>query len=126
MIRDQVQHRSAVQFGVPDARIQIFETYGEAAEAIMRGAADAYASIARAHFGFIEQRPNSRLDVVCVPPDEKEPAFGCFALAKGDIAFRQSVDDALNRYLGSAAHRAMMTRFGFSNSEIDLVATRRR
>jgi polar amino acid transport system substrate-binding protein len=123
VIRDQVQHRSAIQFGVPAARIQIFETYGEAAEATTRGAADAYASVARAHFGFMKQRPNSGLDVVSVPPSEKEPAFGCFAFAKDDTPFRQSVDDALSRYLGSAEHRAMMALFGFSSGEIDLVAS---
>jgi polar amino acid transport system substrate-binding protein len=122
VIRDQVQHRSAVQFGVPDSQIQIFETYGEAAEAVMGGTADAYASVARAHFGFMQQRPDSGLDVARIAPDEKEPAFGSFAFAKDDTALRQSIDDALNRYLGSPAHRAMLARFGFSSREVDLVA----
>jgi len=126
VIHDQVQHGSAVQFGVPDARIQIFETYGEAAEAVVRGTADAYASVARAHFGFIEQHPKSGLKVVCILPEEKEPSYGCFAFAKDDNAFRQSVDDALNGFLGSKAHKAMMAQFGFNSSEVDLVENRKR
>jgi polar amino acid transport system substrate-binding protein len=59
--------------------------------------------------------------VVDVPAQEKEPTFGCFAFAKGDDALRQSVDRALESYLGSAGHRAMMARHGFRPDQMDLV-----
>ena len=81
-IRGQVQHDAAVRFGVPAARIRIFETYGDAAEAVARGTVDAYASVARAHFAFCEQHPELDLEVVRISAAEKEPAFGCFAFAK--------------------------------------------
>lgn len=123
VIRGQVQHDAAVQFAVPDSRIQIYDSYSEAAEAVARGTVDAYASVARAHYAFSEQHPELDLEVACVGAAEKKPAFGCFAFAKHDDAFRQAVDDALQEYLGSKAHRAMMARFGFGNDEVDLAVS---
>ncbi len=124
VIRDQFQHRSAVDFGVPEDRIMIFETYTEACHAVRDGKADAYASVARAHTGFLEQHPELDLDVIAVPVSEKQPAFGSFAFSRQDDELRQQVDGALADYLGSPDHRAMMAGFGFSNAEIDLVANR--
>lgn len=121
VIRDQFQHRSAVEFGVPDDRILIFETYDEAASAVFDGRAGAYASVARAHGGYLGQSPDLPLEVVTVGRDEKEPAFGSLAFRKSDDAFRQAVDEALLAYLGSVGHRATMKSFGFDDAEIDLV-----
>jgi polar amino acid transport system substrate-binding protein len=121
VIRDQFQHRSAINFGVSEARIRIFETYAAAAESVCNGTADAYASVGRAHTGFIERHPDLGLECVAVPADEKPPAFGSFGFAKSATEFRASVDAVLNAYIGSDEHRAMMATFGFSNAEIDLV-----
>ena len=123
VIRGQVQHDAAVQFGVPADRVRIFETYSEAAEAVASGAVDAYASVARAHLAFCEQHPELDLEVARVSAAEKEPAFGCFAFAKHDDAFRQAFDRALAEYLGSRAHRAMMARYGFRDDEVDLIVS---
>lgn len=121
VIRDQFQHRSAVEFGMPDDRIRIFETYTEAAEAVRNGRADAYASVARAHTGFLDRNPDYACDVVSVPADEKQPAFGCFAFALEDTGFRHAVDEVLEEFLGSPDHRSIMTRHGFTDPEVDLV-----
>ena len=122
VIRDQFQHRSAVEFGVPEDRIMIFETYTEACHAVRDGEAEAYASVARAHTGFLEQHPDLDMDVIVVPASEKQPAFGSFAFSKRDDELRQQVDAVLADYLGSPEHRAMMAGFGFNYGEIDLVA----
>jgi polar amino acid transport system substrate-binding protein len=61
VIRDQIQHRSAVDFGLPGDRLLIFETYADAAQAVVEGQADAYASVARAHSGFIERHPSLKI-----------------------------------------------------------------
>ena len=122
VIRYQIQRRSAVDLGVPEHRILVFETYTEAARAVADGEAHAYASVARAHSGFLERYPDIQLEVVAVGPDEKEPAFGSFAFGKSDDGFRQAIDEALLVYLGSSEHRAMMKKFGFSDAEVDLVA----
>lgn len=121
VIRDQIQHRSSLEFGVADDRIVIFETYTDAARAVESGAVDAYASVARAHAGFLAQHPAMAAEVIAVPASEKAPAFGAFGFALGDDRLRQSVDDVLGRYLGTPEHRAMMARYGFDDAEIRLV-----
>ena len=113
VIRDQIQHRTALEFDVPDERVLIFETYSEAAGAVLDGRAAAYASVARAHSSFIEQSNGLPLEVVTVGAEEKEPAVGCFGFGKSDAAFMRAIDDALAAYLGSREHRSMMSRFGF-------------
>ncbi|MEQ1956221.1 transporter substrate-binding domain-containing protein [Mesorhizobium sp. CN2-181] len=122
VIRDQIQHRFAVDLGVPDRHILVFETYADAARAVADGKAHAYASVARAHSGFLDRNPDNQWAVVVIGCDEKEPAFGSFAFSKSDDAFRQEIDQALLVYLGSSEHRAMMKKFGFSDAEVDLVA----
>ncbi len=119
VIRDQVQHRSAIENGVPTERILTFETYADAAAAVEAGQAAAYASVARAHAGFLSEKPDQALEFVGVPEAEKAPAFGCYGFAKADTGFRAAVDEVLDAYLGSAPHRAMMARYGFSDAEID-------
>lgn len=123
VIRDQFQHRTAVEFGVPPSRISLFESYAAAAHAVATGLVDAYASVGRAHSGFLAQVGRSDLELVPVPEQEKEPAFGCFAFNKNDLALREAVNQALRHYLGSPSHRSMMAAFGFTNKEIDLVAS---
>jgi len=119
-IRDQVQHRAALEFGVTADRLQIFDTYEQAADAVASGRADAYASVARAHAGFLARHPELPLDVVTVPENEKPPARGSFGFALHDIAIRDAVDAILDRFIGTPEHRALMTRFGFDEIEIDM------
>lgn len=125
VIRDQFQHRSAVEFGVHHDRIKIFETYIEAAKAVRDGQADAYASVGMAHSGFLELNEEWPLEVVLIPSVEKPPAYGSFAFALSDMALLRDVDDILAAYLGSKAHRDMAAGFGFSDHAVDLIAAAR-
>lgn len=122
VIRDQIQHRSAVEFGLTDQQIAVFETYTDAAMAVRDGAVETYASVGRAHGGFIEQNTDWNLGLVLVPAEEKPPAFGSFAVSLTDTNFLRDIDAVLSEFLGSQAHREMMTTFGFSQAEVDLVA----
>lgn len=123
VIRDQLQHRSAVEFGIPDARIAVFDTYTQAAQAVRDGQVDAYASVGRAHSGFIGQNPDWSVELVVVPDIEKPPAFGSFAFALDDATFQSEVDDVLCAFLGSEGHRQMVAGFGFSDTDVDLVVS---
>jgi len=123
VIRDQFQHRSALDFGVPEERLRIFETYTEAAAVVHNGKADAYASVGRAHTGFIEQNPTWQVESLEVSHDEKPPAFGSFSLAPSDTVLRSRIDKILERFLGSKAHRDMAKTYGFSDAEVNLVAS---
>ncbi|KMW59883.1 Extracellular solute-binding protein, family 3 [Candidatus Rhodobacter oscarellae] len=122
VIRDQFQHRSAVEFGVDENRIMIFETYKEAAKAVREGRADAYASVGMAHTGFIVQNAEWPIELILVPPNEKPPAFGSFAFWLEETELLREVDAVLSQYLGTEAHRKMVGKFGFSDQEVDLVA----
>ncbi len=123
VVRDQFQHRSAIQFGIPDDRILVFETYEEAARAVLERTAIAYASVDRAHSGFIQRNPGLALKSVVIPPSEKAPAFGCFAFPRLEKSLISAVDKVLNSYLGSPDHRSMMRQHGFSDDEVDLLRT---
>jgi polar amino acid transport system substrate-binding protein len=121
VIQGQVQEDAVRQAGFADERLVICGTYQAAAEAVLSGDADGYASVARAHVGYLAQNPDLPLDVVTVSAAEKAPALGCFGFPLGDDGLRQDIDDFLLRYIGSAPHRAMMHSFGFVDAEIDIV-----
>ena len=104
-----------------EERIMIFETYTEAAQAVREGSVDAYASVGRAHSGFIEQNPDWDLELLLVPNAEKPPAFGSFAFGLNDAGLLNEVDAVLSRFLGSDDHRKIVASFGFSSDEVDLV-----
>jgi len=121
VIRDQVQHASAIELGVPTDRLKIFETYTEAANAVLNGTVNAYASVARAHTGYLALDNEQRMQVITISGQEKQPAFGSFAFNNEDDVLRKSVDEVLKAYYGSKPHRMMMHQFGFDDAEIDLV-----
>jgi polar amino acid transport system substrate-binding protein len=121
VIADQVQHRTALENGVPADRIRIFATQAEAASAVASGEVTAYASVAMAHRGYISRHADAGLEVIEVPVDEKEAAFGAFALARQDAALIARIDACLAKILGSDWHLAMMARYGFSVADIDRV-----
>lgn len=116
VVRDQVQHQSALDAGVPDSRIRIFGTYEEAARAVSSGLVDASASVAMAHRGYLARAQRSDLAVVEVPPRERPAEQGAFAFSLENSELRERVDAVLDGYLGSPAHAALMTRFGFAST----------
>lgn len=117
-IRDQIQHRAIMEAGVPDDRILICETYDEAAQAVLDGRADAYASVAMAHLGFMQQNPELDLEVVSVLPKERPAASGAFAFRQSDRELQSAVDAALLCYIGSDEHRVLMRNFGFNDQAL--------
>ena len=85
------------------------------------GAADAYASVAMAHRGYLASHASAPLTVVDVPPSEQAPAFGAFGFAQSNAGLVEVIDRALGAYLGSEAHRQLMARYGFAPAEVDRV-----
>lgn len=126
VIRDQIQHHTASTFGVSVEQLLICENYREAANAVLTGQAAAYASVTRAHSGFIEQNSGVPLEVVTIGVDEKAPAYGCFGFRMSDETSLYIINDVLTNDLGTPQHRAMMYSFGFTDAEIDLVVPEER
>lgn len=123
VIRDQLQHRTAIDFGIEDRQIVIFDTYLQAASAVQTGEVDVYASVGRAHSGFVQRHPDWAVTNIPVPSEESRPAFGSFAFNLNDGKLVHDVNNILADFLGSVAHRQMVAAFGFSDPEIDLVTT---
>ncbi|NTE89239.1 transporter substrate-binding domain-containing protein [Agrobacterium rubi] len=124
-IHDQVQHKAALAAGIPEDRIVLNATYDEAANAVLEGRVDAYASVAIAHQGYLKQNLNTNLDVIPVPLEERAAAFGAFGFRQSDSELKDAVDAALTQCLGSDEHRTMMRNHGFTDADIDMIAPHR-
>jgi polar amino acid transport system substrate-binding protein len=126
VVRDQVQHSTALRLGVSADHIQVFDTYGDAAAAVTTGTVDAFASVAMAHRSFLDRNSDLQLSVVEFPTSQAKAEQGAFAFAKAEAQLRCEVDDALAGFLGSTEHRALMTRSGFSPEQVDQIAPTKR
>jgi len=122
VVRDQAQQVSALRNGVPPGSFRVFETYAEAADAVLTGEAEAYASVYQAHTGYLETQPDTPLAAIAIPADEKPPAPGCFAVGFEDHERLSGINSVLDHFLGSEKHREIASRYGFTTEEIGLVA----
>jgi polar amino acid transport system substrate-binding protein len=121
VVEGQIQRFTALRSGFPDRRIRVFRTQEEAAVAVANGSIDAYASVAMAHRGYAAIHRSVGFAVVDIPIDEQPPAHGGFALARKNQALCEAIDRELHSFLGSAEHRDLMLRYGFSSAEVDRV-----
>jgi len=122
VIAGQVQHETALALGMPPARIAVFDTQEEAAQAVGCGEVDAYASVAAAHRGYLGLNRSAMLEIVDVPPEEKAAEYGAFAFSGAAGRLCGAVDEVLADYLGAPVHRTLMRGYGFTDDEIDKVA----
>lgn len=118
VVGGQVQVQSGLAAGVPPERMVHVATQEEAVAAVRDQRADAYASVAMAHRGYLARRPDAELAVVTICADEgSPPAAGAFAFGKQNAALRERFDGVLAELIGSDWHRAMMARHGFPAGE---------
>jgi polar amino acid transport system substrate-binding protein len=110
----QVQERAGLAAGIAPERIISVATQEDAVAAVRDGRADAYASVAMAHRGYLARQPDAALAIVNVPASESAPAVGAFAFGKQHKGLRERFDAALTELIGSDWHRAMMARHGFA------------
>lgn len=117
VVAEQVQEQAGLSAGIAPERMIRVATQEEAVAAVRAGEADAYASVAMAHRGYLAREPEAELAIVNVPASESVPAAGAFAFGKQHAALRQRFDAALEGLVGSDWHRAMMARHGFRAGE---------
>ncbi|MGX1788484.1 transporter substrate-binding domain-containing protein [Bosea sp. NPDC055332] len=117
VVGGQVQEQAGLAAGIAPERTIRVATQEEAVAAVRTGQADAYASVAMAHRGYLARQPDAALAVVSVPASESAPAAGAFAFGKQHAALRTRFDAALESLIGSGWHRAMMARHGFAAGE---------
>lgn len=121
VVADQVQEQRALSAGLAPARVLRVATQPEAVAAVRAGRADAYASVAMAHRGFLRAAPDAKLEVVDFGADGAAAAEGAYSFAKSNADLRRAFDTALGRFLGSPEHRAIMRRYDFSDADMDRV-----
>jgi len=83
--------------------------------------ADAYASVAMAHRGYLTANPDDALEVADFGASGGAAALGAYSFAKSNQELKRTFDDALGRYLGSPEHRAIMRRYGFADADVSRI-----
>jgi polar amino acid transport system substrate-binding protein len=121
VVADQVQEQRALAAGLDAARVLRVATQPEAVAAVRDGRADAYASVAMAHRGYLRAAADAQLHVVDFGAAGGAAAEGAYSFAKSNADLRRAFDGALQRFLGSPEHRAIMRRYDFANADIDRV-----
>lgn len=117
VVGGQVQEQAGLVAGIAPERILSVATQEDAVAAVKDRVADAYASVAMAHRGYLARQPDAALAIVNVPASESAPAAGAFAFGKQHKRLRERFDGALTELVGSDWHRAMMARNGFPAGE---------
>ncbi|RDJ21527.1 ABC transporter substrate-binding protein [Bosea caraganae] len=122
VVADQVQELSGLTAGIPRERFLRVATQEAAVQAVRERRAEAYASVAMAHRGFLSRSPDPGLAVIAIAAETggREPAKGAFAFARSQGALRARFDAALDALIGSDWHRNMMARYGFATADFDL------
>jgi polar amino acid transport system substrate-binding protein len=119
VVAGQVQFETARRAGIPEERIDRFQTPEETVEAVRSGAIAAYASVAMTHRGFLARNPDPALAYSNLMAPEfancagSAPALGAFSFAPGPNAFADAFDKALGDILGSPEHKALAAQYGF-------------
>jgi polar amino acid transport system substrate-binding protein len=121
VVEGQVQEQRALGAGLPPTRVLRVATQPEAVAAVRNGRADAYASVAMAHRGFLRAAPDAKLAVVDFGAEGGVAAEGAYSFAKESADLRRAFDKALRRFLGSPEHRAVMRRYHFADADIERV-----
>lgn len=119
VVGGQVQEATGLAAGIAPERLLRVATQEAAVQSVRDGSADAYASVAMAHRGYLARRPDPGLAVVASPAGEggARPAAGAFAFSKRDAGLRERFDEALAGLIGSDWHRTMMASHGFVAGE---------
>lgn len=121
VVTGQVQHQTALRAGIPSQRIIELPDQDAAAEAVRRGLADASASTAIGNHAFVQRAADARLVAITDQPatPRRPVALGAFAFNRTATELILAVDRALERYLGSSDHLALMARYGFSADQLE-------
>ncbi|HEY5818848.1 MAG TPA: transporter substrate-binding domain-containing protein [Mesorhizobium sp.] len=112
VIEGQIQKETALANGISPSSIQAFRDYSEAAEAVVNGSVDAYASVELAHLAYISRAGAPGLTCVRAPTAEKAPEPGAFACRTSTI--RDRMDEALRDFIGKEAHSQILDKLGLT------------
>lgn len=118
VIPAQVQVHAARSAGVSDGQFVAFKNQAEAVAALLAGKIDAFTGTVLG--GRVLADANPELEAVAHDVNGKGTApVGAFSFSQNNSHLLDAVNRELRRYLGSADHRARMSKYGFTSAEID-------
>jgi len=121
IVAGTIQYDAAMSAGVSDSRIVAFKDQPDAIDALLAGKIDAYASTAVGSRVLADD--HQELEVIGLETSQEARApFGAFSFNMSNHALLQAVNEQLQKYLGSADHRARMARYGLTRTELDSVS----
>jgi polar amino acid transport system substrate-binding protein len=121
IVAGTIQYDAAMSAGVSDSRIVAFKDQPDAIDALLAGKIDAYASTAVGSRVLADD--HQELEVIGLETSREARApFGAFSFNTSNHALLQAVNEQLQKYLGSADHRARMARYGLTRTELDSVS----
>lgn len=124
VIPGQIQIDAAKAAGVKDGQLVTFKDQPEAVAAMLAGTIDAFAATAIGNRDTASK--HSELEAVAHEASKTANSpVGAFSFSKGNHALLQAVNDQLRAYLGSADHRKLVAKYGFTETEIDGVVARK-
>jgi polar amino acid transport system substrate-binding protein len=74
-----------------------------------------------AHRGFLRAVPDAGLEVIDFGAEGAALAEGAYSFAKADANLLRAFNRALQGFLGSPTHRAIMRRYGFTDADVDRI-----
>jgi polar amino acid transport system substrate-binding protein len=123
VVKETVQVAAAEAAGIPADRIVGFDSQDAVVAAMKSGQVDAYSNTALGQRGFLAAMKDPALTLAepFEPPMENGRAcagFGAFSFNKNNVAFIERFNGELAKYLGTAEHRTLLGKYGFSAEEI--------
>lgn len=120
VVTGQVQRDRALRAGVSLAAIREYPSQEAASAAVADGSVDAYLTVEMAHRAYLARRGGDNLLVIPVAPGGHDAVpLGAFGFPKQQEGFRDAVNSELAGFLGSGEHRALMSRYGFQDCDVD-------
>ncbi|WP_310568381.1 transporter substrate-binding domain-containing protein [Hydrogenophaga sp.] len=115
-VHEAVENDLLIQAGVLPGRITTVPRADRGLRSVAEGHADALAISAVTAWHLVSTHPQWPLEVRTL--SDAPAGFPAFVFRHDDRALRDAMDQALQTYLGSEEHRALVRGFGFTSEEM--------
>jgi polar amino acid transport system substrate-binding protein len=109
--------------GIPADRIAVFPDNPSGLAAVVSGQADALALTSLVIQGLVDTAKNPAIERATpftdpVVDGKSVRGYGAFGFRKDDTDFRDAFNAALKGFIGSPEHRAIVSKYGFTEAEL--------
>jgi len=123
VVAGTVERGYARSTGIPDDRVIVFPDPPSALAGVVAGRVDAYAGTSLTIQDLMNKSDGGKLERAQPFTDpvingETVSGYGAFGFRKGDDAFREAFNEALDKYIGTPEHLESVKPFGFTENEL--------